>query len=393
MFFLRLLILLCCIAPAVYAAQDKASIDKDIKAVEQTIQETEKKNTSLAIDLKKTEAEMASLESSTQSLAKKVKNTESKAVEIRTRLAELEAQEATIQEEMAKLKKLIAPMIKAGLDMARKPTDLNLFLEEPARAHDVLTAHVALQSASKATQDYLDSYAKAQVELADVQKDLLAQQTKLDGVVTELGKDRDALAAKMKEREKLAATKRGELAKGEQKTEALQAKRERLITLLTSIKREEEERIAAQKKARERKKSKPAETKKSAKRSEPTLARGLPAAGYVIQRFGEPDPDSGLEARGLTIEGERGGVVTAPSGGEVRFTGPFKGFGKLVIIEHNNGDFSLLGGLGKIAVSEGQKVGKGAPVGTLSASTSATPHLYYELRRGGSDPVDPMKLF
>lgn len=389
--FLRLLFLLCCTAPAVYAAPDKDALNKNIKEVEQTIKETEKKNTSLASDLKKTEAEMARLESSTKNLAKKVKDTESKTVTIRARLAELEAQEATIAEEMDKLKKLIAPMIKAGLDLSRKPTDLNLFLEDPAKAHEVLTAHVALKSAAHATQDYLDSYAKAQLELDDVQQDLLAQKAKLDSVVDELSKDRDALAARMKEREKLAATKRGALQEGEKKTQELQAKRQKLVTLLTAIKREEEARRAAQKKARERKKSKPSE--KPVKRSEPTLARGLPAAGYVVQRYGEPDPDSGLEARGVTIEGERGGVITAPSDGEVRFTGPFKGFGKLVIIEHNNGDFSLLGGLGKITVSEGQKVGKGAPVGTLSASTSATPRLYYELRRGGSDPVDPMKLF
>ena len=122
------------------------------------------------------------------------------------------------------------------------------------------------------------------------------------------------------------------------------------------------------------------------------VARGLPAAGYIVQRFGEADDDSGLASRGIRIEGEPGGVVTAPRAGEVRFTGPFKGFGNLVIIETSNGDFTLLGGLGRTAVREGEKLGKGDPVGTLSASTRGSPTLYYELRHGG-EPVDPLKLF
>ncbi len=388
-----LLLALLFVSPA--HAESLSDVNKDLKAVEETIKTNKSAVGDLSTNLKKTEAELSHLKTDTASLAKKVKGTESQAAVLRRKLDELTKERDDLNARMEALKATITPMLKAGLDMARTPADLHLFLEDPAKADDTLTAHVALKSAAQATQDHLIAYTVVRDQLVVVERDLAAQKEKLDGVLETLSKDRKELTARMAEREKLAKATRSDLGEKESTIKELSKKRQRLITLLTSLKQEQEDRVAARKRQQQTAAHSPGKSRKPIKtvpKSERTLARGLPAAGYVVQRFGEADADSGLASRGIRIEGERGGVVTAPRQGEVRFTGPFRGFGNLVIIEHGNGDFSLLGGLGKTTVREGEKLGKGDPVGTLSASTRGSANLYYELRHGG-EPVDPLKLF
>lgn len=367
-------------------AESLSDIDKDLKEVEQNLKKSEGEAGELSGTLEKTQAEVERLKTDTQSLAKKVKHAETDVLKLRERLAELEAEEATLQEEMAKLKKIITPMVKAGLDMARSPTDLTLFYAEQNNVNDKLIANVGLKGAARSAQAYMESYGRTKERLDTVMTQVQHEKDVLDGKLDTLSDNRSELAARMKEKEKTADVTQSELNKKKETIEELNKKRESLLALMTQLKKEQEQKRAATAARKRAPKTEPA------KKLERSLARGLPASGYIVQRFGEPDPESGLASRGVHIEGESGGLVTAPQSGEVRFTGPFRGMGNLVIIESGDDNFSLLGGLGKISVQEGQKLGKGEPVGTLSASTRPKPHLYYELRRG-STPVDPLKLF
>jgi septal ring factor EnvC (AmiA/AmiB activator) len=374
--------------PAVHArAENLSDVDKDLQQVEENLKENKGAADELSTNLKKTKAELGKLKIDTQSLVKKVRTAETEASKARSKLDILQAERARLDREMTKLKRLITPMLKAGLDMARRPTDLNLFFADPAEAESMLTAQTALSGAARTTQNRLVAYAEVKQKLGIVEQQVAAQQAKLDGVLTQLDGDREKLTERMKEREKLAKTTESELGEKAETIKELTKKRQSLVALMSSLRREDDDRRAA---ARTRKKARKSVI--PVPKSERTLARGLPASGYIVQRFGEADADSGLAGRGVRIEGEPGGLVTAPRNGEVRFNGPFKGFGTLVIIEHENGDFSLLSGLGRATVREGQKIAKGEPVGTLSASTSPKPELYYELRHDGS-PVDPLKLF
>lgn len=118
----------------------------------------------------------------------------------------------------------------------------------------------------------------------------------------------------------------------------------------------------------------------------------MPAAGIVSVRYGAPD-NFGAPSRGITIEGTNDGLVVAPMGGVVRFAGPFKNYGQLIIIEHEKGYHSLIAGLRKIDTVVGQSVAAGEPLGQLNrASNGSKPTLYYELRLNGQ-PVNPAGKF
>jgi len=123
-------------------------------------------------------------------------------------------------------------------------------------------------------------------------------------------------------------------------------------------------------------------------------ARGhlpYPVVGPVIARFGEK-AEGGLSYKGLTIESSSGAQVIAPYEGRVAFSGPFRGYGELLIIEHREGYHTLLAGMSRIDGVVGQWVLAGEPVGVMgpaSAKPKDKPTLYLELRHKGQ-PINPL---
>ena len=75
--------------------------------------------------------------------------------------------------------------------------------------------------------------------------------------------------------------------------------------------------------------------------------------------------------------------------GRVRYAGWFQGYGRLVILDHGGGYYTVSGHLAEIAVAVGDTVASGAPIGTVGDSGSLSgPRLYFEIRRGG-EALDP----
>jgi septal ring factor EnvC (AmiA/AmiB activator) len=109
----------------------------------------------------------------------------------------------------------------------------------------------------------------------------------------------------------------------------------------------------------------------------------LPVVGDVVTGFGEVN-DSGVRARGLTIATAPGATVVAPAAGRVAFAGPFKGYGRIVIVEHGGGWTSLIANLDKVSAQVGDQLRQGDPVG---AAGGGRPRLIVELRRQ-ERPVD-----
>lgn len=112
----------------------------------------------------------------------------------------------------------------------------------------------------------------------------------------------------------------------------------------------------------------------------------FPVVGDVVRRFGQKDKD-GIRARGISLRALTGARVIAPYDGQVKFSGPFRGYGNTVIIEHNNEYYTVLTGMARIDVVNGDWVLAGEPVGLMPAAEPAI--LNMELRRRG-ERVDPL---
>ncbi|MDP7182960.1 MAG: peptidoglycan DD-metalloendopeptidase family protein, partial [Alphaproteobacteria bacterium] len=111
--------------------------------------------------------------------------------------------------------------------------------------------------------------------------------------------------------------------------------------------------------------------------------------GRLVTRYGESSSTAGLAARGLTLATRKEARVVAPYDGEVVFTGPFRGYGKILIIAHGEGYHLLLAGLSRIDSAVGQALLAGEPVGVMGRPENSEPNLYMELHHKG-EPINPL---
>ena len=73
----------------------------------------------------------------------------------------------------------------------------------------------------------------------------------------------------------------------------------------------------------------------------------------------------------------------------MRFAGWFRGYGRLVILDHGDRYFTVSGHLAELAVEVGDAVAAGEAIGAVGDTGSLSgARLYFEIRRG-SEPLDP----
>jgi len=115
-----------------------------------------------------------------------------------------------------------------------------------------------------------------------------------------------------------------------------------------------------------------------------------PVSGEITSRFGkQPHPNlpTYVVNNGIKIHSGTS-TVTAVSNGVVSFAGPFKGWGKTVIIEHGGGFYTVTANLNKVLVKEKMKVKKGQAIGSCVPGDE----IYFEIRRG-IKAIDPEEWF
>ena len=117
-----------------------------------------------------------------------------------------------------------------------------------------------------------------------------------------------------------------------------------------------------------------------------------PVEANIGRSFGKVvDAEFGTETfrTGVEFDAVAGDSVRAVAPGQVRFADWFRGYGKLVILDHGEQYFTVSGHLAEIFVSVGDAVAEGEPLGSVGETGSLTgPSLYFEVRRG-SRPLDP----
>jgi septal ring factor EnvC (AmiA/AmiB activator) len=117
-----------------------------------------------------------------------------------------------------------------------------------------------------------------------------------------------------------------------------------------------------------------------------------PTDGKIVAAFGaQVHPRFGTRTfrNGVDIEAAQGTDVGAVYAGHVIYTGWFKGYGNLIILDHGNEYFTLYAHVAEILVKEGDDVRQGHRIGSVGDTGSLTgPRLYFEVRYQGK-PQDP----
>lgn len=102
--------------------------------------------------------------------------------------------------------------------------------------------------------------------------------------------------------------------------------------------------------------------------------------------------DSVRGERGINIFGAKGSPVVAAAAGRVVYSGSgLVGYGKLIIIEHNDTYLSAYAHNDKLLVAEGARVVGGQQIAEMGSTGARQVMLHFEIRRGGK-PVPPLEF-
>ncbi len=117
-----------------------------------------------------------------------------------------------------------------------------------------------------------------------------------------------------------------------------------------------------------------------------------PADGRVVAEYGpQVNPRFGTKTfrNGIDIEAAEGTTIMVVYPGHVLYTGWFRGYGNLIIVDHGNEYYTLYAHAADIRVAEGDAVKQGQAIGTVGDTGSLQgPRLYFEVRHEGK-PQDP----
>jgi septal ring factor EnvC (AmiA/AmiB activator) len=140
----------------------------------------------------------------------------------------------------------------------------------------------------------------------------------------------------------------------------------------------------------------PAASKPAVRAASPTPARPaasattaaplFPVVGTPLRRFGRVI--EGQKQEGLTMAARAGATVVAPLDARVQYSGPFRTYGQMAILDVGNDVLVVVSGMEALFPEAGQWVLAGEPIGRMADQKSPSPQLYLEVRRKGQ-PVDP----
>ncbi len=121
-----------------------------------------------------------------------------------------------------------------------------------------------------------------------------------------------------------------------------------------------------------------------------------PVRGEVSSTFGlrlHPITGEVRPHRGLDLAAPEGTPFQAAKGGVVAFAGNFGEYGKLVVVEHDDGSQAYYGHCQSLQVATGQRVAQGQNIGRVGQTGLATgPHLHFEIRDSHGLAIDPLPL-
>ena len=247
-------------------------------------------------------------------------------------------------------------------------------------------------------QKHLAELSRLRSRKAVEERGLVAQMNGQERMLNSLKHDKAVQRMALKEFERnqrtmLALIKRLEERRKREIEEAKKAEAARLAALKKKEKAAEKKREAE--KIREAEKAREAEAAKKTVQAQPFKGpKCMPLDGPIISEYGlQEHPVLHIMTRNLGVEirGKRGGHVRAAAAGTVAMVAEIDGRGPSVIIEHEDGTYTVYGHMKAIHVQEGKSVKKCEEIGEVGDIASLNGiKLYFQVSEG-TQTVDPLQ--
>ncbi|MDR2625724.1 MAG: peptidoglycan DD-metalloendopeptidase family protein [Zoogloeaceae bacterium] len=372
-----------------------------------------------------------------EALKKELSASEESRVDAADQLKQSEEQISTAQRQLMTLKQEQSRLQNTLQELARNARDLENTLAQQQKQLEKLLYRQYLQASPDALQlalngndpnqlardlYYLVIIARARSALLTEMRATLARQKKLAadakareaelaGVRAEQETEHAKLLEQKAERKKVLQQIAGKIKAQKQEIGNLQRDEKRLTQLIDRLTKllAEQAKAAAKKKKEAEERAKKDAGKNAGKnaaagqlenRALPAATSGnfarlkgklrLPVRGSIMGRFGAPR-EGGTTWKGLFIRAAQGSEIKAIAKGQVVYAEWMRGFGNLLIIDHDSGYLSVYGNNDALYKQVGDRVEGGDTIGTAGSSGgNSDSGLYFELRHQGR-ALDPMQ--
>jgi septal ring factor EnvC (AmiA/AmiB activator) len=405
------------------------SVDAPTEAQELSGKRSELESLLKTIDLsaeqkRKIEAEIATLRADRVRLnqtlieaVEKVRDIEARAEEVEKRLHSSVKAETALVASLTSRRALIGEVLLVLQRMGRRPPPA--LLVRPEDILEGIRAAMLLGSVLPQMRAEVETLKSDLTDLVTVRAKIEAEKTSLSEQIFNLKEQRARLAALIETRQKAILLAQSALNFEAERARSLAAEARSLEGLIADMeakieaarraaeaaRRADEEREAADRAMSQEARAKAlAAPFKDAARLAPAVGfdglkgrLALPARGAIVKRFGASDGAGGTE-KGVSIAARPSAVVAAPCDGWVAFSGPYRSYGQLLILNAGGGYYVVLAGMEQISVAVGQFVLAGEPVASMGDGAVRTaaaiaigakqPILYVEFRKDGTS-IDP----
>lgn len=405
-----------------------------LQAIEEQAFSQRKKHKRLQAQATQINMELNKLNQNMIKAAKKLQQQEAAMTESETKLKFLSEKLDVSQQDFKRENKKLAEMLRALQNLATHPTQSMLVM--PLKPVEVVRSAILMRE----SVPYLND--RARKIKADLDK-IARQKQDVENQLQKLTKQKLALEQQQEKLKKMSAQKvalrkkiEGESQKSKQEAMRLASQASDLRELLEKAEQEQKLRLRKQEEIRRAAKAREEEAQKrleeeQRRRLKQGAGSGLktqdgedyrdqleenvnliqiepqktlntaidfsgakgkltkPVTGNILTSYGQ-ELSKGVTSKGIIFKTRAGAQVVAPYDGTVIFSGPFKGYGNLIIVEHGQGYVSLLAGMSTVDTENGQMVLAGEPVGKMPDADTAK--LYVEIRKN-QRPVNPAPWF
>ncbi|MFK7902465.1 MAG: murein hydrolase activator EnvC [Nitratireductor sp.] len=397
--------------------QRKLASEKELNEIQEKIQISISKKSELEEEIETLETDRASINRNLIETSTRSRSLETSINRAANRLDELRAGENAVRTVLREKRSVLIEVIAALQRMGHKPPPA--LLVRPEDALSSVRSAILLGAVVPEVRDETKALITQLQKLVDIKKSIDVNRSTLKSDLQKLAEEETRLTFLLEQKKKLSITARQELTT----QTALAAELAGKATNLNGLIKELEKEVAAAKQAaifakEDEEKRKKLELENVAKnntnskqpdfsdtgRISPAIAfssaKGLlpkPVSGVEIASFGKKNIDGEI-SQGIAMATRSNARVNSPADGWIIYAGPFRSYGKLLILNAGDGYHVVISGMETLNVELGQFILTGEPVGTMSENRIASsqdvevglskPILYIEFRKDGKS-IDP----
>jgi len=394
-------------APARPSAEEAARRETELRDIEEALAASGESRRRLEAEIDELKGDAAKLQAELIQSAARARAAEERIKAVEQRLQTLAASESAIRGSLAARRRVIGEVLAALQRMGRRPPPAVLVQPEDMLA--AIRTAMLLGAVVPDLRAEADTLATDLAELVRLKAAIVTDREALRRELSDLLTEQERLTAFTAARQARMAEAQQTFVQERERANDLAAQAKTLKELIETMERElspakraDEAPQLTERQAREARERVAAAAFRDPARLAPKVpfseVKGVlprPVGGRTVRDFGADDGYGG-STRGVSIATRPRAVVTSPADGWVAFAGPFRSFGRLLIINAGSGYYLLLAGMDQISVEVGQFVLAGEPVAIMGDASPAAagsietndPVLYVEFRKDGGS-IDP----